>query len=92
MRPTAVEFIDTILSASNGELMLEDMTIRNDSPWVGQTLVKLVPEADAALVLAIKRAGVMLFRPAIATVLQGQDELVVAGPPEAVRELEDRVR
>jgi len=92
MRPTAVEFIDTILSASNGELMLEDMMIRSDSPWVGQTLDKLVPQADAALVLAIKRAGVMLFRPAIVTVLQGEDELVVAGPPEAVRELEDRVR
>jgi voltage-gated potassium channel len=90
MRPTAVEFIDIILSASNGELMLEDMTIRDDSPWVGQTLVKLVPEKDAALVLAIKRAGVMLFRPATATVLQGQDELVVAGPQEAVRELESR--
>ena len=27
MRPTAVEFVDTILAANNGALMLEDMTI-----------------------------------------------------------------
>jgi voltage-gated potassium channel Kch len=63
MRPTAVEFVDTILSASNGQLLLEDLTIPADSSWAGRTLGELVPEADEAIVLAIKRAGTMIFRP-----------------------------
>jgi voltage-gated potassium channel len=91
MRPTAVEFVDTILSASNGELLLEDLTIPADSSWAGRTLGELVPEADEALVLAIKRAGTMTFRPAPATSLLGGDELVAAGPPDAIRALEQRV-
>ena len=32
MRPTAVEFVDTVLSADNGQLLLEDLTIR---PGIG---------------------------------------------------------
>jgi voltage-gated potassium channel len=91
MRPTAVEFVDTILSASNGELLLEDLTIPADSSWAGRTLGELVPEVDEALVLAIKRAGTMIFRPAPATSLLGGDELVAAGPPDAIRALEQRV-
>jgi voltage-gated potassium channel len=91
MRPTAVEFVDTILSASNGQLLLEDLTIPADSSWAGRTLGELVPEADEAIVLAIKRAGTMIFRPAPATSLLGGDELVAAGPPDAIRALEQRV-
>jgi voltage-gated potassium channel len=91
MRPTAVEFVDTILSASNGQLLLEDLTIPADSSWAGRTLGDLVPEADEAIVLAIKRAGTMIFRPAPATSLLGGDELVAAGPPDAIRALEQRV-
>jgi len=91
MRPTAVEFVDTILSASNGQLLLEDLTIPLESSWAGRTLGELVPEADEAIVLAIKRAGTMIFRPAAATALLGGDELVTAGPPDAIRALEQRV-
>jgi Trk K+ transport system NAD-binding subunit len=92
MRPTAVEFVDTILSANNGQLMLEDMTIPPASRLAGQSLAHLVAEADEALVLAMKRAGAMVFRPAATTLLQEQDELVIAGPPAAIAALETRVR
>ena len=64
MRPTAVEFVDTILSATNGELLLEDFTIQAGSRWVGRPLGTLVAEADEAIVLALKRAGRLIFRPA----------------------------
>jgi voltage-gated potassium channel len=92
MRPTAVEFVDTILAANNGALMLEDMTIPAASRLAGRALAELVAETDDALVLAIKRAGAMLFRPGPVTVLEEQDELVVAGPPAAIEALELRVR
>ena len=91
MRPTAVEFVDTILSASNGQLQIEDLTIALGSPWAGRELGELVAAADEAIVLAIKRNERMIFRPPLATQLVAGDELVAAGPPEAIRALEGRV-
>ena len=91
MRPTAVEFVDTVLSANNGQLLLEDLTIRADSGWIGRPLVDLFPDGDEAFVLALKRAGEMRFRPASETLLQAGDELVAAGPPHAIRALEQRL-
>lgn len=91
MRPTAVEFVDTILSATNGELLLEDFTIQANSRWVGAPLGELVAEADEAIVLALKRAGRLIFRPAAETVLGAGDELVAAGPPASIKALESRL-
>ena len=90
MRPTAVEFVDTILSASNGQLQIEDLTIAAGSRWAGRELGELVAAADEAIVLAIKRDEKMIFRPPLATVLRAGDELVAAGPPESIRALEER--
>ena len=89
MRPTAVEFVDTVLSANNGELMLEDFTIGPDSRWVGRAVAALAPD-DEAIVLAMKRGGKMFFRPS-ETALAAGDEIVVAGPPAGIRALERRL-
>ena len=91
MRPTAVEFVDTVLSADNGQLLLEDLTIRAGSAWIGRALVELFPAHEEAFVLALKRDGEMRFRPAADTELRSGDELVAAGPPEAIRALEQRL-
>ncbi|MBV8368113.1 MAG: TrkA family potassium uptake protein [Candidatus Eremiobacteraeota bacterium] len=91
MRPTAVEFVDTVLSANNGQLLLEDITIAAGSAWIGRALVELFPDGDEAFVLALKRDGEMRFRPAAETPLQAGDELVAAGPPKAIRALEQRL-
>ncbi|HEV3085597.1 MAG TPA: NAD-binding protein [Candidatus Elarobacter sp.] len=91
MRPIAVEFVDTVLSANNGQLLLEDITIADGSAWIGRALVELFPERDEAFVLALKRAGEMRFRPAAELPLQAGDELVAAGPPAAIRALEQRL-
>lgn len=91
MRPTAVEFVDTVLSANNGQLLLEDITIRFGSAWIGRALCELLPNADEAFVLALKRDGEMRFRPAAETELRAGDELVTAGPPLAIRALEERL-
>ncbi|BDE06696.1 potassium transporter TrkA [Vulcanimicrobium alpinum] len=91
MRPTAVEFVDTVLSAGNSQLLLEDLSIAVGSKWVGHPLGTLIGESDEAVVLAMKRDGTMLFRPAAATTLKTGDDLVVAGPPAAIRALEQRL-
>ncbi|MFN2461394.1 MAG: TrkA family potassium uptake protein [Candidatus Velthaea sp.] len=91
MRPTAVEFVDTILSAGNSELLLEDFTISANSGWADRALSTLTNDAEDIIVLAIKRGDTMLFRPAGTTPLFSGDELVAAGSPAAIRVLEDRL-
>jgi voltage-gated potassium channel len=88
MRPTAVEFVDTVLSVGSTELLLEDITIPPASQWIGKPLRELMEAAGGMIVLAIKRGEQMLFRPTDATQLEAADELVAAGRPEAVRALE----
>jgi Trk K+ transport system NAD-binding subunit len=88
MRPTAVEFVDTVLSASNSELLLEDFQITDGSKSVGKTLTELIPAQGSMIVLAIKRNGRMTFRPPRDTRLQSGDEIVIAGSPEDMRSLE----
>lgn len=91
MRPTAVDFIDTILEAGNTDLLLEDLTIPHDSRWRGKPLGELVGSESEAMVLALKRDNNMTFRPPHATVLQPGDEIVAAGPRATIRALEERL-
>jgi voltage-gated potassium channel len=91
MRPTAVDFIDTILEAGNTDLLLEDLTISHDSPWAGKTLESWIGRAEEAIVLALKRDNLMTFRPAGDTLLRAGDEIVAAGPRDAIRALEERL-
>jgi voltage-gated potassium channel len=92
MRPTAVEFVDTLLFAKNSRLMLEDFAISADSLWVGKPISSLAPEGHEIVVLAVKRGDQMLFRPDAQTALNTDDEIVVAGAPEGIRALDERLR
>jgi Trk K+ transport system NAD-binding subunit len=55
-------------------------------------MASLVPDGDEAVVLALKRDGTMLFRPAAQTAFFAGDEIVVAGPPEGIRAIDQRLR
>ncbi len=91
MRPTAVEFVDTVLSASNSELLLEDFSVGDNSKARGRTLGDLISHESPIIVLALKRDGRMTFQPARDIALKSGDELVVAGPPDDMRNLESKV-
>ncbi|MBV8196847.1 MAG: TrkA family potassium uptake protein [Candidatus Eremiobacteraeota bacterium] len=91
-RPTAVEFVDTVLLANNSELILEDFVITPGSPWIGRPLSVLTRNESDVIILALKRAGEMHFRPSLETAFAERDEIVAAGPPEGIRELDQRLR
>lgn len=90
-RPTAVEFVDTVLFANNSQLVLEDFTIPADSAWTGLPISTLAPDGGDIVILALKRAGTMLFRPSTQMPLEVSDEIVAAGPQEAIRALDQRL-
>ncbi len=88
MRPIAVDFVDTVLSVGASDLLLEDLSVSASSRWIGKTVGELPGADKEILVLAISREERLMFRPDAATQLKMGDELVVAGPPNAIRELE----
>jgi len=87
MRPTAMEFLDTVLDPDKADLALEDFAIRDGSQWVGRTFKDLFSVSEV-IILALKRDGVMQFRPPHSTLLRARDELVVAGPGPSIALLE----
>ena len=91
MRPASVEFVDTVLSAGSSELLLEDLTIPSGSRWEGKPLHTFAGDGADVVVLAIKRGDGMQFRPPGDTLLAAGDELVAAGPRDAIRALEERL-
>jgi len=91
VRPTAIEFVDTVLSARNAELLLEDFAIADTSRSVGKAISELIPDSSSMIVLAIKRDGRMTLRPPRDIRLERGDEIVVAGAPEDMRSLEGMV-
>lgn len=92
MRPTAVEFVDTVLFAQNSQLVLEDFAITDGSPWIGKPISALAPDGGEVILLALKRGDTMFFRPLPQTALGERDEIVAAGPPEGIRALDERLR
>jgi voltage-gated potassium channel len=91
MRPTAVEYVDTVLQAGNSELLLEDVTIPAGSRWAGLSLGSLIGDELQVIVLAIKRHDTMMFGPSKDTPLEPGDELVAAGPRQSIRAMESRL-
>ncbi len=91
MRPTAVEFVDTVLSSANNELLLEDLTVSSSSPWAGKRLNALIDNSSEIIILAMKRNDVMTFRPPLDTELRAGDEIVVAGSPNVMHDLEAKL-
>jgi len=87
MRPTAMEFLDVVLDPEKADLALEDFAIRQGSHWAGRTFKELFSVSEV-IILALKRDGVMRFRPPHDTVLNAGDELVVAGPGPSIAALQ----
>lgn len=92
MRPTAVEFVDTVLFAKDSRLVLEDFAIASGSPWIGKPISLLTSDDHGLFVLAVKRGDKMLFRPDSQTLLSERDEIVVAGAPEGIHALDARLQ
>jgi len=88
MRPTAIEFLDTVLDAESTALSLDDFAVREGSRLIGQPIKALFAISET-IILALKRDDAMHFRPPHDTALRAGDELVVAGPSSSIRALEE---
>ena len=91
LRPTVVEFLDVVMHSTEIELIMEEVLVHKNSPFVS------APMADArtrcmtgANILAIKKKGEkkMIATPSPDIIIEAGDRLVVFGTRDQLKELE----
>ncbi len=87
-RPSAVNFVETLLHGTHSDLLLEDVRVAEGSPLVGATLAaargRFAPEVT---VLALRRGGSILT-PSPELILQPGDALAMTGTAGQFRTVE----
>jgi voltage-gated potassium channel len=93
VRPSAVDFVETLLGGTGGDLLLEDVRVAHGSPLVGTTIAEARGQfASGATLLAVRHAGRMLAPPPVELTLGPDDIIVVAGTDVQLRDVEDACR
>jgi len=91
IRPAVTTFLDMMLRERERVLRFDEVTIRKDSPLVGQTIEESRAEQKTgALLVALRRGGAkdFDFNPSKKTRLQENDVLVFIASPDMIQELE----
>jgi voltage-gated potassium channel len=90
LRPAVVDFLKFATSGSNLELNMEQIRVEAGTPLAGQTILEANLRARfGAMVVGIQRTdGKMEFNPAPDARMNAGDQLVVLGPVEQLRNLE----
>ncbi len=90
LRPAVVDFVELATNAEHLELSMEQIRIGSTSGLAGQSIVSSnLRQRYGVIVVAIKRAdGHMEFNPAPDMVMRTEDQLVVLGRPQSLKELE----
>jgi voltage-gated potassium channel len=84
IRPTVVDFVDIALMDKHLGLVMEEARIRDNSPFIGRTLVESQLRHDFGVVIVAirKSSGEMIFNPTSQEKLDRGDILVVLGKKE----------
>jgi voltage-gated potassium channel len=89
LKPTSVEYIETLLHDYNIEIDIEEFRINPDSCLVGKTLSQSgIKEQTGAIVIAIARDKELISNPEALEVILSDDLLIVLGKKEQLLQLE----
>jgi voltage-gated potassium channel len=90
IKPLVVDFVDTTMDRHGHEFTLEDVKIVAGSPMEGITVKESLHRSGGAHILAIKKKnGRLITNPAMETVLEADDELVLMGTHDQLKGLEN---
>ena len=88
LKPTSMEFIETLLHDYNIEIDIEEFRIDQDSSLAGKTLgLSGVKEKTGAIVIAIARGKDLISNPEAEEVILSGDLLIVLGKKEQLQRL-----
>ncbi len=91
LRPTVVEFLDVVMHSEEIELLMEEVIVRESSPFVGGTMGEVRQRCTTgANILALKKEGgeKMIANPGPETLIDAGDRFVALGTREQLRDLE----
>lgn len=89
IRPTAVEFVETVLHAGHQRLVLEEIAVEAGTGLAGACLGDLRHRfAAGPLIVALRHDGTLTPTPPDTYCLQPGDEIVLLGSPEQLQEIE----
>jgi voltage-gated potassium channel len=88
LRPTVVDFIDTVTYGRGRELEMENVAVGSDSPLVGQTVETIRDQTKAAILAISKKGGKPSANPPGDRVIEVGDRLIIIGTKEQLKALE----
>jgi voltage-gated potassium channel len=89
LRPAVAEFIELAMMTERLDLEMEQIDVFPESPFVGRALKDTdIRTEHGVIIIAINRAGGMIFNPQADTIIQARDVFVAIGSRESVSRLE----
>jgi voltage-gated potassium channel len=85
-RPSTLELIELVAGRNVAEVVIDELTIPEESPLVGQTVRQSEPRSrHGLLIVAVRNPDQsILFNPDADTVLEGQGGVIVMGRTEDI--------
>ena len=93
IRPTVVNFLDTMLRDENRNLRIDEVIVPSDSPHVGGTIRDMrLDTVPGALLLAVRYgSGSWVYNPARTDEVRAGETLIFLGSPDDSRALRELV-
>jgi len=89
LRPTVVDFIDTVIYRRGRELQMENIAVGSDSALAGLTVEETRNRTKAAILAISKKSGKLLANPQGEETIESGDRLIAMGTKKQLAALEE---
>ncbi len=90
LRPTTVEFVETVLLGRGQELLVEEIEIGEESPLIGSTIKEAEERFPGVRILALKKKdGILVPNPGPSRTVEKTSSLTAFGTVQQLRAIEE---
>jgi len=89
LRPTVVDFIDTVIRSRGRELQMENIAVGDDSALIGRTVGEIRHHTKAYALAINRKDGKLVVNPSPEEAIEGGDRLTTLGTREQLAALEE---